>query len=53
MKGDQERLLADGFDGYVSKPINIREIPQVVQRYLVGSHDDAPSAPDDVPSSGA
>ena len=24
MKGDRERLLAEGFDGYVSKPINKR-----------------------------
>ena len=24
MRGDRERLLAVGFDGYVSKPINTR-----------------------------
>lgn len=24
MKGDRERLLAQGFDGYVSKPIDVR-----------------------------
>ena len=28
MKGDRERLLAEGFDGYISKPIDIKEIPQ-------------------------
>jgi two-component system, cell cycle response regulator DivK len=38
MKGDRERLLAEGFDGYVSKPINIKEIPQVVEKYLSGQH---------------
>ncbi len=36
MKGDQESLLADGFDGYLSKPINIKELPRVVERYLGG-----------------
>lgn len=41
MKGDRERLLAEGFDGYVSKPINIKEIPQVVEQYLSGQHNSA------------
>ena len=36
MKGDREGLLADGFDGYMSKPINIKEVPQLVERYLNG-----------------
>jgi two-component system cell cycle response regulator DivK len=39
MKGDRERLLAEGFDGYVPKPINIKEIPQVVEQYLSGQRD--------------
>ena len=33
MKGDRERLLADGFDGYLEKPIDIREFPDQVRRY--------------------
>ena len=37
MKGDQERLLADGFDGYISKPVDIRELPRVIERYLGGT----------------
>lgn len=37
MKGDRERLLAEGFDGYVSKPIDIKEISQVIERYLSGT----------------
>ena len=41
MKGDRERLLAEGFDGYISKPINIKEIPQVVEQYLSGQHNSA------------
>lgn len=34
MKGDRESLLADGFDNYVSKPINIKETPTVIAQYL-------------------
>ncbi len=34
MKGDRESLLADGFDGYMSKPINTKEVPQLIERYL-------------------
>jgi CheY-like chemotaxis protein len=41
MKGDRERLLADGFDGYISKPINIKDISQVVAQYLSGQRDTA------------
>ncbi|HEV8714505.1 MAG TPA: response regulator [Candidatus Binatia bacterium] len=36
MKGDQESLLAEGFDGYLSKPVNIKELPKVVESYLRG-----------------
>lgn len=34
MKGDRERLLAEGFDGYIAKPINIKEIPALIEQYL-------------------
>src|SRR4029450_10475945 len=34
MKGDRESLLADGFDGYMSKPIDIKEVPQLIEHYL-------------------
>ena len=34
MKGDRESLLAEGFDGYISKPIDIKEVPKVVESYL-------------------
>jgi len=34
MKGDRERLLAEGFDGYIAKPIKIKEIPALVAQYL-------------------
>ena len=34
MKGDRERLLSEGFDGYIPKPINIKEIAEIVRSYL-------------------
>lgn len=36
MRADRERLLSAGFDGYISKPINIREFPGQVQRLCIG-----------------
>jgi CheY-like chemotaxis protein len=34
MKGDEERALQAGCDGYVSKPIDTRSLPSLVSRYL-------------------
>ena len=34
MKGDQDRMLAAGCDGYVAKPIDTRALPDVVAGYL-------------------
>ena len=34
MKGDRERFLAEGFDGYLEKPISVREFPDQVRGYL-------------------
>lgn len=36
MRGDQEKFLAIGFDGYLSKPINTRELPGQVKQWLDG-----------------
>ena len=36
MDGDRERFLAAGFDGYVSKPVNIAEFVATVKRYCDG-----------------
>ena len=34
MKGDQEKILAAGCDGYISKPIDTRTLPEVISNYL-------------------
>jgi two-component system cell cycle response regulator DivK len=33
MAGDRERFLEDGFDGYISKPIDVPEFIGAVRRY--------------------
>jgi len=37
MEGDRERFLAAGFDGYLSKPVDIGEFVATVRRYCDGS----------------
>ncbi|MFL5461294.1 MAG: response regulator, partial [Gemmatimonadales bacterium] len=34
MTGDRERALQAGFDGYITKPIDVRAFPEQVQRAL-------------------
>jgi len=34
MTGDRERALEAGFDGYITKPIDIRSFPDQIQRAL-------------------
>lgn len=34
MAGDKERLLAAGFDGYLSKPIDVRRFAPTIETYL-------------------
>jgi len=34
MKGDREKALQAGFDGYISKPINVRQLPDQIQAFL-------------------
>jgi two-component system, cell cycle response regulator DivK len=36
MTGDRERALDAGFDGYITKPIDIRGFPEQVERSLRG-----------------
>jgi len=34
MKGNREQALAAGCDGYIPKPIDIRELPKQIQHFL-------------------
>ena len=36
MSGDRERAMQAGFDGYITKPIDIRAFPELVMRALAG-----------------
>jgi two-component system cell cycle response regulator DivK len=36
MQGDRERFLAEGFDGYLSKPVNVSELIGTVRNYCDG-----------------
>ena len=36
MSGDRERAMQAGFDGYITKPIDIRTFPELVARALAG-----------------
>ena len=34
MQGDREKVLAAGFDGYISKPINPNKLKQEIRQFL-------------------
>lgn len=38
MKGDAERILAAGCDGYIAKPLRYRELWATVARHLAGAN---------------
>ena len=38
MAGDKEKVLAAGFDGYITKPIDIRRFPDQVARAIAGEN---------------
>lgn len=33
MKGDRERFLKSGFDGYLSKPVDVPEFMKIIKKY--------------------
>lgn len=39
MKGDREKVISAGFEGYISKPINVREFPEQVRSYMRGKRE--------------
>jgi two-component system, cell cycle response regulator DivK len=41
MKDDRDRFLAVGFDGYLEKPLNVREFPSQVAAVLTGADAEA------------
>ena len=44
MKGDRERCLACGMDGYLPKPIRSQELDEVLDKYVAGkAHGSAPA----------
>jgi PAS domain S-box-containing protein len=52
MKGDKERCLYAGMDGYVSKPINSKELFEAIADCLTGvptQHEPVPSSGDEKP----
>lgn len=34
MAGDKEKIISAGFDAYISKPINTRQLPEMVKKWL-------------------
>ncbi len=34
MVGDRERMLKAGFDDYISKPIDTRQLPEIIKKHI-------------------
>lgn len=34
MAGDREKILKAGFDGYIAKPVDTRQLPLIVKRHI-------------------
>ena len=42
MKGDREKIIEAGCDAYLSKPIDTRQLPELVAKMLLTKHIDNP-----------
>jgi len=42
MKGDREKFIEAGCDAYLSKPVNTRELPEMIAKMLLGRKQDRP-----------
>ena len=42
MKGDKEKFIEAGCDAYLSKPINTRELPGIINEMLLSRKQDSP-----------
>ena len=40
MKGDKEKFIGAGCDAYLSKPINTRELPKMINKMLLRRRQD-------------
>lgn len=38
IKGDAEKVMAAGCDGYISKPIDIKTFPSLIRKFLMQKH---------------
>jgi len=47
MKGDRERCLAAGMDGYIAKPIRAREFYEIVEGMAADARESQPPSPQD------
>ena len=45
MKGDRERCLESGMDGYVSKPINVQELYDAIDKLFSATNDEQKTKP--------
>ena len=44
MQGDRERCIAAGMDNYISKPINVRELIELLQKFSDAAQQEASPA---------
>jgi len=42
MKGDREKIIEAGCDAYLSKPVDTRQLPELVARMLLTKHNNNP-----------